>query len=307
MNALIIQQTALFDNIINQVEKSVESAESGRVYRQTLQAWARWSNANEHSPMDLTYAAVTTYLDSLNVGKQTKQRQLSALRKAARVIASVTGDDRPVQQLTLLKIQRDENKGRERNKIALTQKQVYMAFDVWLHDTLIDRRNTAILAVLFYAGLRRSEVASLKWTDFDLDAGIITVRHGKGDKEREAAIVGNSGIEAVQDWKTAQTAANGGIERVYAFSEIRKGGHLQADKPMTADAIWRIVKKTGEMIDVDFAPHDARRTLATDALASGTPVSDMQAQLGHSQATTTLRYAQKADAKVRRARMKIGY
>ena len=161
--------------------------------------------------------------------------------------------------------------------------------------------------MLFFTGLRRSEAATLKWSDLDLDTGILTVQHGKGDKTREVAIVGDFAVGAIRDWRDVQTTANDDTQRQYLFSHINKGGNMGADQPLSADAIWRVVKQTGEAIGIDFAPHDARRTLATDALSNGTPVPDVQAQLGHSQASTTLRYAQKANARVRRSRLKLGY
>ena len=37
--------------------------------------------------------------------------------------------------------------------------------------------------------MRRAEVIALKWQDIDWEAGIIIVRHSKGDKYREIAMV----------------------------------------------------------------------------------------------------------------------
>ena len=37
--------------------------------------------------------------------------------------------------------------------------------------------------------MRRAEVIALKWQDIDWEAGIIRVRHAKGDKYREVAMV----------------------------------------------------------------------------------------------------------------------
>jgi integrase/recombinase XerD len=307
MSAIITTEAATFEQVIQQVRNSVESAASARVYAHTLNQWVKWSAAHSYNPLDLSYKAVSEYLDELEVSKSTKQRQLSTLRKAARVVAAVTGDNRFVEQLTLLKIQRVEGSGRERNKIALNPKQIYDALNAWSGHRLIDRRNRAILAVLFFTGLRRSEAAVLKWSDINFEAGILTVRHGKGDKSREVAILGDFAVGMIREWQTLQTDANNRVVREYVFSPINKGSNMGNDKPITADAIWRVVKQTGVITGVDFAPHDARRSLATDALSNGTPVPDVQAQLGHSDASVTLRYAQKADAKVRRSRMKLSY
>jgi len=45
-------------------------------------------------------------------------------------------------------------------------------------------RNRAIIGVLLYCGLRRSEVLGLQINDVDLKAGWLRVRSGKGMKDR---------------------------------------------------------------------------------------------------------------------------
>lgn len=42
-------------------------------------------------------------------------------------------------------------------------------------------RNCTMIRILVYTGLRRSELVALRWSDVDAEAGIVTVRHGKGD------------------------------------------------------------------------------------------------------------------------------
>ena len=45
-------------------------------------------------------------------------------------------------------------------------------------------RNDVMIRLLVYTGLRRSELVALRWTDINVEDLTITVRHGKGDKER---------------------------------------------------------------------------------------------------------------------------
>ncbi len=56
-----------------------------------------------------------------------------------------------------------------------------------------------------------------------------------------------------------------------------------------------------------FSPHDARCTLITELLRTGTPLADAQAQAGHSQGQTTLHYAQAADARQGRQKGRLRY
>ena len=49
-------------------------------------------------------------------------------------------------------------------------------------------RNYALLRLMIYTGLRRAEVVALRWYDIDFEDQLVTVRQGKGGKERIAAI-----------------------------------------------------------------------------------------------------------------------
>ena len=77
-----------------------------------------------------------------------------------------------------------------------------------------------------------------------------------------------------------------------------------ADKPMSASGIVRMLKIAVERSGVGhISAHGLRRTHITLALDNGAPLQDIQAQAGHGNASTTLRYAQAADAKARRERI----
>lgn len=56
-------------------------------------------------------------------------------------------------------------------------------------------RNRAMIALAWRSGLRLGEVLALKPKDVDLDAGTVTVQHGKGDKRRVAGL--DSGTAAL--------------------------------------------------------------------------------------------------------------
>jgi integrase len=143
----------------------------------------------------------------------------------------------------------------------------------------------------------------LKWDDVDVVEGVIFIRHGKGDKARDVAVYGDAALEALEAWKTAQ-----GEGREYIFCAVNKADHLGPDDPMTSTSVYRVVKQTEALANLKhFSPHDARRTLITELLATGTPLADAQAQAGHSQGQTTLRYAQAVDARQRRRQGRIRY
>jgi integrase/recombinase XerD len=61
-------------------------------------------------------------------------------------------------------------------------------------------RVRALIAVLWRCGLRISEALALNETDIDQARGSVLVRHGKGDKRREAGI-DQFGFQQLADWQ----------------------------------------------------------------------------------------------------------
>jgi len=49
-------------------------------------------------------------------------------------------------------------------------------------------RDLAMVVVLLQTGLLRAELSALNWGDLDLREGLLTVRHGKGGKFRQAPL-----------------------------------------------------------------------------------------------------------------------
>jgi integrase len=230
-------------------------------------------------PFDLRPQVVYAFLIDQPVTIATCKRHLSAFRKLARVL---TLDMKHpefkelYEGLRLLKVPLEETVGEERIRRALRPQEVWK---------ILEARNKALLSVLFYTGMRRAEVIALKWQDVDWDPGIIRVRHGKGDKYREVAMItgyDDPAHTALAHWQTIQMA-HSKQDREYIFCGLRKGGKLREHKPIHRRAVNQIIEETVKLSGIEFTTHDARRTLGTDLLASNHPLADVQAQLGYKQ------------------------
>jgi integrase/recombinase XerD len=156
--------------------------------------------------------------------------------------------------------------------------------------------------VLLLTGVRRSEAAALLWADIDFENGVLTIRHGKGDKRREVPIAGDFALAALRTWQMEQPT---GYRNV--FIPVKRGGSVGQDKPITGTDVYRIVKATETASGVEFKPHDCRRTFITEALAMGAPLATVQAAAGHARGETTLHYAQAVDARRARKELKLRY
>ena len=303
-DAEFAEHQALFDRLVEGMSYMVAPS-TLRVYRHTYRQWCSWCSENALDPLALWPANVGAFLVSTATSKGTRQHQLSALRKLAQALYLVTGDPVAERMTTALKLVKPpvENASEtHRPKRALTPAMADQILRVWQGDLPIHYRNAALIALLALTGLRRSEAAALRWSEIDFENRVVSVRHGKGDKQREAAIVGHYAIEALRAWWERQ-----GDSREFVFCSVGKGDKIGPDKPITGTDVYRVVKATEAKSGVAFRPHDLRRTFITEALTTGTPLADVQAQAGHSQASTTLLYAQPVNAKERLSRMRLRY
>ena len=157
-------------------------------------------------------------------------------------------------------------------------------------------RDGAIIAVLYGAGLRRSEAAALSLADWSEDTRGLVVRSGKGGKDRLCYLAGWAG-SALSDWLTLRGDAPGPL-----FAPINKGGQLAAGQPMTAQALMkRLMVRAKEAHLAAFSPHDLRRTFISDLLDAGADIATVQRLAGHASVTTTARYDRRGEGVKRQA------
>jgi len=155
-------------------------------------------------------------------------------------------------------------------------------------------RDAALLATLYAGGLRRSEAVALDLGDYDAaysdDAGALTVRHGKGHKQR-LVYLHNGGRTAMGDWLAIRGQEPGPL-----FLRVRKGGVLVYTR-LTDQAVLDILQRRCAQAGVKVcSPHDLRRSMISDLLDAGADISTVQKLAGHSNVTTTQRYDRRGEA-----------
>jgi site-specific recombinase XerD len=163
-------------------------------------------------------------------------------------------------------------------------------------DTSIaGRRDAAMLAVLYGGGLRRSEVTALNLEDYNAEAGELTIRSGKGRKDRTAYTT-NGATFALQDWISARGNVPGPM-----FYRIRKGARVVAER-LTDQAVYLILERRRLEAGVAVcSPHDLRRSFVSDLLDNGADISTVQQLAGHSNIATTQRYDRRGEGTKRKA------
>lgn len=153
-------------------------------------------------------------------------------------------------------------------------------------DSPLERRDRALLELLYACGLRISELCHVRLENIDLKEGIIRVT-GKGNKTRLIPI-GSSAIMAIEDYLvTARPKLLSPKSGAALFLSVR--GH-----PLTPARIWQLVLLYAKRAGIEKAvhPHQLRHSFATHLLAGGADLRIIQEMLGHASIATTQIYTQ---------------
>lgn len=154
----------------------------------------------------------------------------------------------------------------------LTEDETHRLFEVVRENP----RDSAIMHVLAFCGLRVGELCRLAVEDVDLSSNILHVRSGKGDRDREVII--EEKTRAAIDRYTTERALAG-----------QTGGRVFPVSPVTVE---RMVRATAERAQINrrVTPHMLRHTLATTLLSRGCDIRYIQKLLGHASVATTQIY-----------------
>ncbi len=138
-------------------------------------------------------------------------------------------------------------------------------------------RDRLILRILYRCGLRVSELTDLKIQDIDFEEGMITIRSGKGDKDRVVPVDADT-LDLIEFYKA------GAEEGALILSE--RGDSLSTRQ------VERIVKKYAKKAGLkkNVYPHMLRHSFAVHCLKAGMNLRSVQKMLGHSSLTTTQIY-----------------
>jgi integrase/recombinase XerD len=147
----------------------------------------------------------------------------------------------------------------------------------------------AIAMVMYGAGLRLAETLALEVRDIDGARGVIRVRHGKGDKAREAKLSSTLYQWLRQYWMRERPPLP------YLFASKTTG------KPPIQETVRRALADAGKQgwVRKPVKPHVLRHSFATHLLEQGTDVRVVGALLGHASISTTARYARVTEKLVR--------
>jgi integron integrase len=307
------EQGADHRSLPERVRAAVVSAGSRRgLARRTKQCYGAWAAryaAFVGSERELMQEATATrFLGSIvNEDDCAFSTQKQALNALAFFFKHVCGIEQPVFDVKL-------RKTGARVPVVLSKAEVQRVVN---ELECVSDRYALVAKIQYGAGLRLSELVSLRIKDIDIERGTLTVRQGKGDKDRVTMIpsvlraaVAHQIEVAREQWRQDRECGLAGVHLPGALarkfrsaaesfewqwlfparqpsvdpeSGIRRRHHLHGK--VYNRAVKRAASAAG--IEKRVSSHALRHSFATHLLEGGADLRTIQVLLGHEDITTT--------------------
>ncbi|MFL2540363.1 MAG: tyrosine-type recombinase/integrase [Candidatus Latescibacterota bacterium] len=162
-------------------------------------------------------------------------------------------------------------------------------------NSLVRARDSAIFHLLTFGGLRRSEVASISWSDIAAEGVffILQLPQTKSGMAQEIKLQ-STVLHHLELYKQELFSEGYSIEDKMFISLSRNASR---GKPLTDQSINHIVKKYARKAGVpqNVTAHMFRHTCCTLAIEGGAKPQQVQAHLRHKDLKTTMRYYENRD------------
>lgn len=220
-------------------------------------------------PEELEEPEITNYLMYLiqkkKISKSTQNQAINAIKfyyeKVLKQDRKVYYLERPLKEKKL--------------PLVLNQEEIISIF-----GALNNIKHSAMLMLIYSAGLRRSELINMRIGDLDMARQIVFIRGGKGRKDRQSLLAKNLHPLLEQyllEYKPRFWLFEGEKGEQYSESSLQK-------------VFKNAVQKAGLKKDAHL--HSLRHSFATHLLESGASTRFIQVLLGHESSKTTEIYTQ---------------
>ncbi len=269
---------------------SGRSPHTRRAYRIRLEAFMRWYTDQPPAPFVAHLRDYISALQDQQMSARSIQAHINTIKGLFRVAAALDASGRFAAALPTLDLARPPSVRGEIQGDRLDERQRQALIDLPGTATNKGRRDSAILALMSWLGLRRAEVAALSWHHLTTLDGHRVIRNLKGKHGRVRTIK----LPAVL-WHLlevyAERAALDTSPDAPVFVAIGKWDDVRHGRRLTPSAVAFLVQTYTEAMGLyQISPHDLRRTAARLARHNGASIEQVQVMLGHASPQTTSAY-----------------
>lgn len=171
-------------------------------------------------------------------------------------------------------------------------------------STVLGYRDRTILEVLYSTGIRRQELLNIALDDVDLEAGLLTVRGGKGQKDRVVPL-GRLAAKCVEAYVNGvrPELLRAAAGRTPTKALFISGRGLPLSKNALAERIAHYARAAG--LSQPVSPHTFRHSCATHMIRNRANLRHVQEMLGHKHLNTTEVYLHLTIADLKEAHHKF--
>ena len=259
-----------------------------RAYGDDLTQFLEWVQKNRvdwEMPTRFSRADIEgfmQYLASQRMSGVTRVRKLAAIRKFLAFMAEHT---------ILAGNPANTVKGarREEKEPNILYKEQYKAL---LYEAAHNIRDYAIIQTFLQTGIRLSELVNLRVEDVDFEHRILTVRQGKGKKDRQILLV-DEAVKALRNYMRYRNTELILDDETFFLAKNGTSLNVSTVKYLVA----KYVKKAGIWKKVSV--HTLRHTFGAHKADKHMSLATLQELMGHKKKETTLKYIHLAKTNLR--------
>jgi integrase/recombinase XerC len=178
---------------------------------------------------------------------------------------------------------------REEKEPNILYKEQYKAL---LYEASDNIRDYAIIMTFLQTGIRLSELANLRVENVDFDHRILTVRQGKGKKDRQIPLV-DEAVKALRNYLRYRNTELIVDDEIFFLAKNGTSLNVSSVKYIVA----KYVKKAG--IRKKVGVHTLRHTFGAHKADKHMSLATLQTLMGHKKKETTLKYIHLAKTNLR--------
>ena len=248
-------------------------------------AWVQKNRVDWETPTRLTRADIEgfmQYLSGQRMSGVTRVRKLAAIRKFFAFL---------VENKILAGNPANTVKGarREEKEPNILYKEQYKAL---LYEASENVRDYAIIMTFLQTGIRLSELVNLRVEDIDFEHRILTVRQGKGKKDRHIPLV-DEAVKALRNYLRYRNTEIILDDDIFFLAKNGTSLNVSSVKYLVA----KYVKKAG--IRKKVSVHTLRHTFGAHKADKHMSLATLQTLMGHKKKETTLKYIHLAKTNLR--------
>jgi integrase len=279
-----------------------KSAATIRAYAAGLRSFETWCEARG---LVAVPSNVTTVADFLSAEADAGRKVSSIAQKAAAIrwAHKTAGLSSPTEAEAVQNVMRGIRRAlgvAPKQKSPATAERILTILAHVPTQTLVGKRDRALLLLGFAGAFRRSELAALQLEDlaFGIDGVDVMIPRSKTDQEgRGQAVAVPHGrhlkpVEALQAWIEAA-----GIKAGPVFRAVTKGGKV-GEEAITGHTVANVVKRYAGLAGLsaaDFSGHSLRAGFVTSAADRGADLNRIMDVSRHVDPRTVRTYIRRAD------------